>query len=119
MQRVVAAVVLVNDRVVVVNLRTLEVFGRTGNLAALEYEYGRYLQHGFGVEVLYGESNRDVGGNDAVVEGQNLGCAGHVDLVLMLGHLLEAVTARERQRGGYEHNAQLKKIFHSELKINV
>ena len=81
--------------------------------------HGRYLQHGLGVEVLDGERHIDVGGNDAVVEGQNLGRAGHVDLVLMLGHLLEAVTARERQRGGDEHNAQFKQIFHSELKINV
>ena len=111
--RVDAAVLLVDDGVVVVDLRTLEDLGSAGYFAALEYDDGGHLHDGLLVEVGLGEGHVDVGRYDAVVQRQDLGRYREVDLVAVLGHLLEAVTARQRQRGSHEYNAQLHEFFHS------
>ncbi len=104
--REIASVLLVDDRVVLVDFRTLEIFGGTGNLATVEYDHGSYFDNGFRVEILNRERNIDVSGNDTVVQRQNLGGNRQVDVIPVLGHLLEAITAREYQCGSYEHNAQ-------------
>ena len=104
--REVAAVDLVYDSVVLVNFRTLIVFGGAGHFAALEYDDGGNLDDRLLVEVLDGESDIDVGGDDAVVQRENLGGNRQFDIVPVLGHLLEAITARKCQGGSYEHNAQ-------------
>ena len=71
--REIASVLLVDDRVVLVDFRTLEIFGGTGNLATVEYDHGSYFDNGFRVEILNRERNIDVSGNDTVVQRQNLG----------------------------------------------
>ena len=75
-------------------------------VATVEYDHGSYFDNGFRVEILNRERNIDVSGNDTVVQRQNLGGNRQVDVIPVLGHLLEAITAREYQCGSYEHNAQ-------------
>ena len=104
--RIAAAVLLVYYGVVLVHFRTLEVFGCACNLAALEYDHGSYLDNGFRIEVFDRERNVDVCGYDAVVQRQNFGSDGQVDVVPVLSHLLEAITTRECQCGSNEYNAQ-------------
>ena len=106
MLREVAAVDLVYDSVVLVHFRTLVVFGSAGHFAALEYDDGGNLDDSLLVEVLNGEGDIDVGGNGAVVQRENLGGNRQLDVVPVLGHLLEAIAARECQCGNYEHHAQ-------------
>lgn len=113
--REVAAVLLVYDRIVVIDLRTLIVVGRAGNLAALEDDHRGHLDDGLLVEVLYGERYVDVSGNDAVVQRQNLGSDRQLDVFPVLGHLLEAIAARESQRCGNEHHAQSHQFFHNRV----
>ena len=113
--REVAAVLLVYDRIVVIDLRTLIVVGRAGNLAALEDDHRGHLDDGLLVEVLYGERYVDVSGNDAVVQRQNLGSDRQLDVFPVLGHLLEAIATRESQRCGNEHHAQSHQFFHNRV----
>ena len=104
--RVIAAVAHVYDCIVLVHLRTLVVLGGAGHFAAFEYDDGSNFDDGFLVEILNGEGYIDVCGNRAVVQRQDLGGDRQLDVVPVLGHLLEAVAARECQCGSYEHNAQ-------------
>ena len=106
MLREIAAVAHIYDCVVLVHLRTLVVFGGAGYFAAFEYDDGGNFDDGLLVEILYGEGHIDVCGNRAVVQRQDLGGDRQLDVVPVLGHLLEAVATRECQCGSYEHNAQ-------------
>ena len=103
--------------IVVVYLRTLEVNRSCGQLAALEYEYGGNLQYGLLVEILLGERDVDVCGDYAVVQFEHFGRAGEFYVILVLGHLLEAVAARECQGGSREYKAQFHHLFHDRLRI--
>ena len=113
MHRVVTTVRLINYGIVLVNLRTLEVLRLTGNLTALEYENRRYLQNGLLVEILNREGYVYIGSDHTVVQNQDLRRAGYLNLVLGLGHLLEAIAARESQRGSNQHHAQFHEVFHN------
>ena len=103
---------LINDRIVLVHLRTLEEFRGTGDFSALEYHDRSNLHDSFGVEVLHGELCRNVGGNHTVIQYQHFRCTRQRYIIAVLCHLLEAVTARKRQSNDHEQQAQFHQLFH-------
>ena len=102
-----SAHVRINNRVVVVDGRALEILRGTLHFAAGKYDDRSYLQHRFLVVILGRELDRDVGRDLTVVQRQDIGGAAYSHLVLSLGHLSEAVAPREYYGCHYYRYQQL------------
>ena len=91
---------------------SLEVLSSTCYLTTLEYDNGSNLNYSLCVEVLNGELNSYVSLNLAVVQSQNLRSAYYVYIILVLSHLLVAVTTRKCENCNCEHSAHLEYSLH-------